>query len=604
MTPSSQRMALAVVGGVLAATALAAVPPRAPGRRVDGGYISQTHPLASVPAMSDTDTPHPTSLNCTWKYFTQRLDHFNEGATAGGDATFSQRYCVYEGFTGGSAPNVILFYTGNEAPVEQYVNNTGLMWTLGPKYNALLVFAEHRYEGESFPNLENITNCMSYCTSQQALADFATLIRAIKVDYTAPDAAVVAFGGSYGGMLSAWFRIKYPNVIAGAIAASAPIWGLPLTHPTPDDYAVAISRGVSAAGGATDQCFDNLAAAMVLLHAAGQTASGRATLSKAFRTCNPLTSTGDVDSLLQWAQGPWFDMAEGNYPFPSTYITYNVGPGFYPLPAWPMRVACSLGLNEDLGVKFEGNRTDVKYTVTQDGLSVDVDWDQATVHGEAGPRLAKLASGLAAAVDVWYNVSGTLTCNDVSAGAAAGESTRMPKSVSPVCGKSQESLAASWGGVCCNEQLHMTNIMARGMGRDFFWPPNKPRDFNVSAEIERQGQGNCRSGVHDDQGYPAVSDPWSAMLDDAYGGVHIEAASNIVFSNGLLDPWSSGGVVTNLSSSLTAVILDLGAHHLDLMWPTANDPPCAIAARKTEEAEIEKWVTEHHARTAARRDRC
>ena len=40
----------------------------------------------------------------------------------------------------------ILFYTGNESPIDEYVNNTGLMWSLAPKLGALLVFAEHRYE--------------------------------------------------------------------------------------------------------------------------------------------------------------------------------------------------------------------------------------------------------------------------------------------------------------------------------------------------------------------------------------------------------------------------------------------------------------------------
>lgn len=46
----------------------------------------------------------------------------------------------------GVARNARRADTGNESPVEEYINNTGLMWELGESLSALLVFAEHRYE--------------------------------------------------------------------------------------------------------------------------------------------------------------------------------------------------------------------------------------------------------------------------------------------------------------------------------------------------------------------------------------------------------------------------------------------------------------------------
>ncbi|GFR73280.1 lysosomal Pro-X carboxypeptidase, partial [Elysia marginata] len=93
------------------------------------------------------------------------------------------------------------------------------MWDIAPQFNAMLVFAEHRYYGKSMPfgadSYKNKT-VLNFLTSEQALADFAEIINFIKS--TVPGAAgsrVVAFGGSYGGMLSAWFRIKYPNIVVG-----------------------------------------------------------------------------------------------------------------------------------------------------------------------------------------------------------------------------------------------------------------------------------------------------------------------------------------------------------------------------------------------------
>jgi len=51
------------------------------------------------------------------------------------------------------------------------------------------------------------------------------LIYSFKTNTSSFDSPVIAFGGSYGGMLAAWMRLKYPDTITGSIAASAPIFG-------------------------------------------------------------------------------------------------------------------------------------------------------------------------------------------------------------------------------------------------------------------------------------------------------------------------------------------------------------------------------------------
>ena len=149
----------------------------------------------------------------------------------------------------------------------------------------------------------------------------------------------------------------------------------------------------------------------------GKTPTGRTFLSERFRLC-PGSLGSDAEAGLRLAkavQGVFFDVAEADYPFPSTYITSAVGPGNYALPAWPARVACSALLESMVEV------TDDRVTV--DGVSITVDWDTTSSSFfptaslsdlESMPHLTKLLHGALGAWSVWCNVTGQLKCFDPS----------------------------------------------------------------------------------------------------------------------------------------------------------------------------------------------
>lgn len=62
------------------------------------------------------------------------------------------------------------------------------------------------------------------------------------VDYPNERTPIYVFGGSYGGMLATWMRMKFPTIINGAVASSAPIlWFEGATDPN-DFYRVASNQ--------------------------------------------------------------------------------------------------------------------------------------------------------------------------------------------------------------------------------------------------------------------------------------------------------------------------------------------------------------------------
>ena len=88
------------------------------------------------------------------RWFPQELDHFD----ATGGVKWPHRYLIATQHWGAQGPlangcrGPILFYTGNEGPIESFWGSNGFMQqVLAPRLGALLVFAEERYYGSSLP---------------------------------------------------------------------------------------------------------------------------------------------------------------------------------------------------------------------------------------------------------------------------------------------------------------------------------------------------------------------------------------------------------------------------------------------------------------------
>ena len=100
------------------------------------------------------------------KYFGQRVDHFNY---VNKRLRFRQRYVISEEHWCECCP--IFLYLGNEGDIMYFVNNTGYMWEIAPKFSAMVIFVEHRYYGQSFPfgKFDTRPDRIGYLTTGQVL---------------------------------------------------------------------------------------------------------------------------------------------------------------------------------------------------------------------------------------------------------------------------------------------------------------------------------------------------------------------------------------------------------------------------------------------------
>lgn len=325
-----------------------------------------------------------------------------------------------------------------------------------------------------------------------------------------------------------------------------------------------------------------------------------------------------------------------------------------------MQAACwTSKLHQDWGIHFQGRLEDVYYNISygDSGLELHIDWDTVTVTSSTPPTVTDLAnsevivgllSSVREAISIWYNITKDVPCYNVTDSAPNEDRRKQTtgiwssrsqweqlslvdtgshevqrnledlqssksSSTKPAAETCREKIkqVGSWEPVCCNDEMDLIITEARGLGRDFFWPPTLPRGISTYREmIANTTMDSCPDpdGVF---GYSTENyDPWSTWLDTYYGSSRMKGHSNIIFSNGLLDPWAAGGVYANNATDLfsgryegsivqnitdqdvIALVIEYGGHHTDLMYSHKLDPSCVRMARDIEKKYIAKWINE------------
>lgn len=464
-------------------------------------------PLLSGRAARNRVLTHPPPYQYETRYFTQHLDHFSFAQLP----NFQQRYLISsEHWAGPGGPAPIFFYCGNEGDIEWFAANTGFVWEIAPTFGALVVFAEHRYYGRSMPfgsqeAAYKDAQSMSYLTTEQALADFAILITALKKNLTAVDSPVVLFGGSYGGMMAAWMRLKYPHIAIGALASSAPILQFEDIVP-PETFYDIVSNDFKRE---SLSCFKTIKESWDAIETKANEENGLQSLSRTFRMCRDLKSGQE---LSDWLSSAYSYLAMVDYPYPSDFLM--------PLPAYPIKEVCK---NIDS---------------QSDGTSV----------------LERVFSG----VSIYYNYTGDFQCFDI---------------------EDDPHGMSGWNWQACTEM-----IMPMSCSQENSMFPASDFDYPAYREWCLKDYG-ARPRPH-----------W---ITTEFGGHDITSTlkkfgSNIIFSNGQLDPWSGGSVLQNISHSVVALVTELGAHHIDLRPATDDDPKWLVDLRRSEIDLIKSWIDAYY----------
>ena len=231
--------------------------------------------------------------------FSAPVDHFDHTQSS----TFAMRYWVDDSYWNGTTPIVLLAMGGEGASGPP----GGQMAEFARAAGALQLSIEHRFYGESMPAGFGELRLLGV---EQALADAAMFVRYATAALRIPAAARwITFGGSYSGELAAWMRVRYPHLVYGAFASSAPVtasadfWGY--------DGIVAAALADASVGGSA-ACADAVSDGFAQLDA--RLDSDIAGVRSDFAVCagDDLATAGDRHELLDFVSDDFMGPVQYN----------------------------------------------------------------------------------------------------------------------------------------------------------------------------------------------------------------------------------------------------------------------------------------------------
>ncbi|KAK7584024.1 hypothetical protein V9T40_004987 [Parthenolecanium corni] len=219
-----------------------------------------------------------SEVKAKWFWFQQKLDHFDEN----NKNTWKQKYYEEEKYYEKGGPVYLLLE--NKHLLRSEMMSSGYWQSHGKENKAMLFYMPHRYHDFYTPLKSARSKDLIYLNTKQALEDFAAFIRAKNDEHEFPEGTKwIVFGSSFAGYLAAWLRAKYPDLVYGAVASSAPV----LAQMDCPEYLNNVDNTLTKFN---RKCQNDIAQANVDLDKLVESSDGRKEIGEIFQLCEPLDS--------------------------------------------------------------------------------------------------------------------------------------------------------------------------------------------------------------------------------------------------------------------------------------------------------------------------